>query len=428
MRVIPGDEWVELDGDLWSSEIEMSLLGAMILDSQAEIACKESRLTTRDFYRPCHKKLFSVILGVISAGGDGLIAFKDEALRLGVLDDVGGTDYMVELAEFCPSPVNAPFYAKRLKEYSTRRSVIKALEDAQKIVANGPLSADTISAIVSDIEAAANDVSDEKFTKASEVVLADIQSAGVTTGFAQLDRILDTDGYPFGQMTLVMAPPGVGKTVVMLSSAIKMALEDNHCIYVTFSDLTQEGIVRRIMKHLTGLTGERKIRNSRDRDAWNNGRQILEGLPLTVYDAGENGSQIESTLMAIRAYIRKNPEVKAVFMDYAQRINPSKSKGTDHENLNYISKEVSKFAKDLGIAVIVGSQVTKDSSGDFNTKGTRAFNEDAGFAIVVDRESEFLKVTKNRFGGNSSASITVGARVTWNEGLACFMEPLEMSL
>ncbi len=104
-----------------SLEMEMAVLGAMMFDG---IAVTEGlkRLVTEDFYRPSHQEIFKAMQALHTAGKPVSIEFLVEHLKTAKkLRDIGNEDYLVQVADFVPSPANIVYYCEQVIEKSEIR-------------------------------------------------------------------------------------------------------------------------------------------------------------------------------------------------------------------------------------------------------------------------------------------------------------------
>jgi len=94
-------------------DAERSLLGSILLDPSMLMDVVQIVSSADVFYKESHGAIFKALLDTYEAHQTGDLVQLAESLRArGVLDQVGGTTYLMELAEAVPSAANAPFYAK----------------------------------------------------------------------------------------------------------------------------------------------------------------------------------------------------------------------------------------------------------------------------------------------------------------------------
>ena len=178
-----------------SIEAEQSVLGSMIMDHDAVIVASEI-LITSDFYRPDHGQIFAAIMELYTTGNPiDLVTIQDRLVQNGVLDQVGGLSYLVELANSVPTSAHIKQYAKIVQEKATLRKLIKVSTDISAKSYEGEEPLDNIMnfAEKSIFDVLQNKKTDD-FTGIDEIVLTSIEKieeahkskggiTGIETGF-----------------------------------------------------------------------------------------------------------------------------------------------------------------------------------------------------------------------------------------------------
>ncbi|MFQ5957578.1 MAG: DnaB-like helicase N-terminal domain-containing protein, partial [Candidatus Brocadiales bacterium] len=115
-----------------SLEAEASLLGAMLLDNTVIDAALQY-LSKDSFYRTAHQELFQVIVELYDERqAVDLVNQKDELEGRGLLEKVGGRDYLLELEESVPAVANAEYYARLIRDNSIKRGLVEVTVKIQK--------------------------------------------------------------------------------------------------------------------------------------------------------------------------------------------------------------------------------------------------------------------------------------------------------
>ena len=94
----------------YSAEAEVSVLGAMLQDSDAVLKALEL-LTADDFYLPEHKELFQV-MGELSREHSpiDLVTMHTELARRGTLEGIGGDANLMRILNAVPTSANVKAY------------------------------------------------------------------------------------------------------------------------------------------------------------------------------------------------------------------------------------------------------------------------------------------------------------------------------
>lgn len=86
------------------------------------------------FYKPAHQHIYAAMLDLMAADtGVDTVTVADELRRAGLLEDCGGTQYLLELQAATPAISNAARYAKIVKDTATLRRLIAVAGDITEI-------------------------------------------------------------------------------------------------------------------------------------------------------------------------------------------------------------------------------------------------------------------------------------------------------
>ena len=106
-------------------EAEQSVLGSMLINPNA-IPVVAELVVAEDFYRETHRLIFAAILSLYEKGEEvDVVTLSAELERQGVLERVGGRDFVHTLAEMVPAATNALQYAGIVREQSVLRALIQ---------------------------------------------------------------------------------------------------------------------------------------------------------------------------------------------------------------------------------------------------------------------------------------------------------------
>ena len=105
-------------------EIEQSVLGALMIDKDA-ITRVADILTSQDFYKPNHAKIYESILRLYERREPIDTLSVSAKLKEGnIFKEVGGATYLSELVNSVPTSSHIEHYAKIVKEKRTLRDLI----------------------------------------------------------------------------------------------------------------------------------------------------------------------------------------------------------------------------------------------------------------------------------------------------------------
>ena len=223
-------------------EAEQSVIGAMLLDKDA-IPIVTEILKSKHFYRQDHKEVFEVIMELFNeAKPIDIITVSERLAKKGILDSVGGLEYISYLSNIVPSSENAKYYAKIVEEKFVRRELIKV---SSSILNLGYESSDEIGSLLERAEKGIfgvsqsmatmglvpiKDVLIDTFDRLEELYNNKGDVAGIPTGFVDLDYKLS--GLQNSDLILIAARPAMGKTSFALNIAKNVALRDKKSVAI----------------------------------------------------------------------------------------------------------------------------------------------------------------------------------------------------
>ena len=215
-------------------EAERSVLGAMLLSAEAMADVVEI-LDAEDFYRSAHGKIYAAVRGLFGHGEPvDVITAVDALRRSGLLDEVGGALYLRDLVDEVPTPASASHYAKIVSDTALRRRLIGAAADIMDVAYAGSHDADEIAdtaeqriydvARREDTEdaAAIGDLVNDAMSELEAIQNRESAYTGLPTGFRDLDDL--TSGLQGGNLVIIAARPGIGKSSLAMNIARNVAV------------------------------------------------------------------------------------------------------------------------------------------------------------------------------------------------------------
>ncbi|MGY2006862.1 replicative DNA helicase [Nocardia gipuzkoensis] len=350
---------------------EQSVLGGMLLSKDA-IADVVEVIRPGDFYRPAHQAVYDTILDLYGRGEPADPVTVAAGLdRRGELKRIGGAPYLVTLTQTVPTAANASYYAEIVAEKAILRRLVEA---GTRIVQYGYAGADgqDIAEVVDRAQAEVYEVTErrtsEDFLPLEELLQPTMDeidsiasrggiSLGVPTGFTELDEV--TNGLHPGQMIIVAARPGVGKSTLgmdfMRSCSIKHGLAS-----VIFSlEMSRTEIVMRLLSAEAKIKlGDMRSGRMSDDDWTKLARRMSEisEAPLFVDDSPN------LTMMEIRAKARRlkqRHDLKLVVVDYLQLMTSGKKVESRQQEVSDFSRNLKLLAKELEVPVVAISQLNR---------------------------------------------------------------------
>jgi replicative DNA helicase len=392
---------------------EMSTLGGMLLSSDA-IADVLELVKAEDFYFPKHEIIFNAINTVFSRQEPtDVIMITDQLTRDGNLNKIGGASYLHTLESSVPTAANASYYASIVADKAILRKLVQSgtritqlgyaaegdpselVNDAQVEIFTIGRSAGAQDAIVlrDAVKVAVNEM-EEQAKSAKE-------GLDIPTGFRELDDV--TNGLHPGQLILIAARPGLGKSTLALDFARSAALR-SHVPTVFFSlEMSATEISQRLMSAETNVPLS-AIRKSKDlqSEGWkriNTLQPKLDDTPLYIDDSPN------LTLSEIRAKCRRlkaQHGIKLVIIDYLQLMTSGKKVENRQQEVSEFSRSLKLLAKELGVPIVALSQLNRGPENAPDKKPqlshlreSGSLEQDADIVLLLHRE-RFAEQGENR--------------------------------
>ncbi len=352
-----------------SIEAEMSALGAMMLSERAATECVEI-LTDDDFYVPSHREIFRAIRQLLLQSKPiDFVTLQDELIVRQKLDEIGGVDYLVQIADSVPSTANATYYAGIIQDKSTLRNLENAAQEIIKAVHEPDKTADEK---VDDAESAVFEVGRKRLGKYFEPVRSlakeffkDVDRlmetgeplVGTATGYSDLDNM--TTGFYGGDFVIVGARPAMGKTSLVMNMALNVAQQNIGNVACFNLEMSGIQLTRRLVATLAKVPiGALKNPNLSPDDYQKlaDAVETLYSLPLYIDDSSDV-SPLEMRGKCRR--LKADGGLALVVVDYLQLMRGSKKTENRTQEISEIARSLKNMAKELDCPVIALSQLNR---------------------------------------------------------------------
>lgn len=383
---------------------EQSVLGGMLLSKDA-IADVVEVLRSGDFYRPAHQLIYDCVLDLYGRGEPAdPVMVAAELERRGEIRRVGGAPYLHTLIATVPTAANAGYYAEIVAEKAILRRLVEA---GTRIVQLGYAGADgsDVNEVVDRAQSAIYDVTERRMSE-DYVALEELlqptmdeidaiasrggSALGVPTGFVDLDEV--TNGLHPGQMIIIAARPGIGKSTLGLDFTRSCSVRHGMTSVIFSLEMSRTEIVMRM------LSAEARIRLQDMRggrmsdDDWTRlARRMSEisEAPLFVDDSPN------MTMMEIRAKARRlkqRQDLKLIVVDYMQLMTSGKRVESRQQEVSEFSRQLKLLAKELEVPVVAISQLNRGPEqrtdkrpmlADLRESGS--LEQDADMVILIHR-------------------------------------------
>ncbi len=349
-------------------EAEQSVLGAILLENESISAAIEN-LHADDFYKDSHKKIFVAMLDLYERNEPiDLITLTEQLNKREQIKDIGGASYLSSIVSMVPTSANAAYHAKIVQEKAILRNL---RTPATEIVAQGYDTEQDVHELLDKAESKIFSIS-EKMVRQSYVHIRHVVKdtielvdrlfdkkehiTGLPTGFVDLDEA--TTGFHPGDLVVVGARPGMGKTAFCLNVITNAAIESKIPIAIFSLEMTKEQIVLRMLCS-EGEVDSKALRSGyhskEDYRKLVNAAGRLADAPIYIDDAFNSILDIRAKARRLKA----EHGLGLIVIDYLQLMSGTNAFAAREQVISDISRSLKALAKDLSIPVIVISQLNR---------------------------------------------------------------------
>ena len=408
-------------------EAEQALLGSILVNNDI-IDEVSTIISSSIFYDPAHVKIYEVIE---SLNNKGMIAnpitLKNFFEKDNMLNEVGGTEYLVKLTRFSGSAKQAVDYAKIIHEMYLRRELVQISDKLSSDTLNANSQEQNAESIIEGTEKSLFDLAErgsftQSFLKFNEALDQTIQMAtlamksdqgivGVPTGLTDLDEKLG--GLHKSDLVILAGRPGMGKTALATNIAYHasqnlLARQEKSSIAFFSLEMSSEQLSTRILSEQARIKSDDirrgKVTESEINRYIETSRNIYN-LPLYI---DETPAITISTLSNRARRIKRLFGLSLVVVDYIQLMRaPNSNNRNDNrvQEVSEITQGLKALAKELKVPVLALSQLSravesrddkKPQLSDLRESGS--IEQDADVVMFVYREAYYLENKQPKLG------------------------------
>jgi replicative DNA helicase len=428
-------------------DAEAAVLAAVLLDRDALDRVLEI-LKAENFYSDANGRIYEAAQELAAVGTPIDIVSVASWLRdRERLAQVGGPSYLAQLADATPAVAHVAAHARVVKEKWRVRQLIAT---CQKVAAEGYGDVGVVQEFIDSAEQAVYELArtpesttTQRLTDVLKAAFEQINAAaergdhitGISTGYERFDA--KTAGLHDGDLTIVAARPGMGKTSFVLNLAVNVASprtvnspgpgeeghgedrqEPGYGVAVFSLEMPREQLATRMVCS-EGRVDLGKLRGGRlQRDDWTRlteAASYLSTLPIWIDDTPALG------ILELRAKVRRiqaeyNRPATAnnaarrmglVVVDYLQLMKGRDGVNSREQEISEISRGLKQLAKELKVPVIALSQLnravetrtTKDKRPQLSDlRESGAIEQDADMICFIYRDEYYNPETTNAKG------------------------------
>ena len=355
----------------YSIEAEQSVLGSILISNTvASELC--ATLKSDDFYSGVHQTIFQAMQSLVSKNQPvDYVTLVSELEKTNKLNEIGGITYITNFTNAVPTAANHHHYSEILLEDSKLR---KLLDMGNSIVAKSYDNEDTAS-IVEYIEKTLTDITTQKqnglihIKEGMDAVMARFEDiaknpnavTGLKTGFYAIDKNFN-GGLQKGDLILLAARPGVGKTSLAMNIVSNCALDSKAVCAVFSLEMPKEQLAQRILCSVASVSMEKALVGEETAEDW----QALWEAKRKFVDSNiyvDDSSLITAgQILNECRKLKREKGLDLVMIDYVQLMNSANSgKGQENrqQEISNITRTLKIAAKELDVPIILLSQLSR---------------------------------------------------------------------
>lgn len=348
-------------------DAEQAFIGSLLTDRDA-IAEVADWVTPDAFYHGANGTIYRAMLALWRVRRPcDLVTLGDLLLSRAKLDEIGGHAYLAHLLTVVPTAIHAAHYGEIVMAHATRRAVIDAAAEIVRSAYQGDVEMDDLTSGMRRAgEAFARPPKDGAGTFAAgmephrNLTLSrwdgSLEEHIVPTGVASIDR-KTYGGFKAGELIVIGARPGMGKTSIALQMA-KAAASTGKLALVVELEMSREALFNRAVAAEAGVpfgVAYQRMGDPWHRDAWLAASERLESIPLAVETKLTTTDQIAG--YCERA-VSANP-VGAIFIDHLDHLSDRVRGDSAEQRTAELIRRCSQLAKRIEVPVIVLAQLNR---------------------------------------------------------------------
>jgi replicative DNA helicase len=356
----------------YSVEAEEAVLGSILIDPEA-ILCVMPLLRVPDFFVVKNGWVWDVLVSLHERREPvDFLTVCNELETRGQLAEAGGAAYVSHLINVVPTAIHAEGYARIVERAALKRRLLGAASDIARLAydedqANGDqddlvaqaaqmvfnTQAGTLGRNVLSMHEASSRFYDRiryLYDHAGEPL-------GIPTGLGDLDQLLG--GLQRGDLVIVAARPGVGKSSLLASIMLNAARRFRQRTLMFSLEMSSEQVTQRLVSLESGINGQRLRLGQLREDEWPlfiQATDRLSGYPLWIDDTAGIPT---TTLRAKASRMRAERGLDLVLIDYLQLMSAPGRHENRTQEVGAISRALKNLAIELNVPVVAASQLSR---------------------------------------------------------------------
>lgn len=396
-------------------ELEAAILSAVMIEKTA-FETANNILTADMFYDKPNELIFAACTE-LEAGQKpiDLLTIVEQLHKSGSLEACGGASRIAELSQKALSSAHLEYHCLAVKEKYIARRLIEACFSAISLGFDETENVEeTIAKLNSQVEHLQEDIVGKSETShISEPARESIRqmhiriasrrdgvTPGITTGFAELDRI--TSGWHPEKLIIWAARPGVGKTSIAIHLAKRAARRGTPVAFFSL-EMGETELADRMIISEAGISADNYNSGAIQPPEYSRAETAMQAISRLPIYIDDNPKATVGNIVNKARLLKKQGKCQMAIIDYLQLITPSTKTGRSREQeVSEISRLLKVHAKELKIPLIVLCQMNRDIEAEkreprlSDLRESGSIEQDADMVIFINRPGMHVEELRDK--------------------------------
>lgn len=389
-------------------EAEMSVLGVAFIN-EYDVNKIVEEVTVDMFFDERNRHIFNAIKNLHDNKIPiDITTIKNELDKDKKLNSVG-LDYLSEVIDSVVTSANLDFYIKIVKDYAVRRNLIETATD----IINNTYDDEDVTSLLDNAEknilnvVRARTVGDfvpiQEILRRAQAKLEELAKnkrtiTGLETGFPDFDKI--TTGLQGGEMIILAARPGMGKTALALNMASYAAMHTKKAVAIFNLEMSADMLINRMIASIGQIDSYKLQTGNMQEKDWKRYNEAMSQLADTnIYIEDNAGVTSQEIRAKCRRLANSETGLGLVVIDYLQLVSSGNRRVESRQvEVSEISRALKTMALELDVPVIALSQLSRSAEkresnqpmlADLRESGS--LEQDADMVLFINRKDYYEK-------------------------------------